>query len=95
MCERTFSGHTDSVTTCHISKDSRFAASGSMDCTVRFWDLLTGECLTVVKKHTRWVKKVRFSVDGRYLTTAGLDKYVATFHLFDLGVFSSGILSYS
>lgn len=73
-CEKTLTGHTDSVTTCHISKDSRFAASGSMDCTVRFWDLNTGQCLTVVKKHTRWVKKVRFSDDGRYLTTAGLDK---------------------
>lgn len=42
---------------------------------MRFWDIQSGQCLVVIKKHTRWVKKVKFSVDGRYLVTAGLDKY--------------------
>lgn len=76
MAERTLNGHTDSVTTCDVSCDGRFIASGSLDCSVKLWDFATGELLQTVKKHTKWVKIVRFSHDGRYLATSGMDRKV-------------------
>jgi WD40 repeat protein len=63
--DRTLQGHTDAVTSCDVSSDGRYIASSSLDNTVRFWDFATGECITIIKKHTRWVKIVRFSPDAR------------------------------
>lgn len=59
-----------------IIVDGRYIASGSMDNTVRVWDFNTGECITVIKKHSKWIKVVRFSSDGRYLATGGMDRKV-------------------
>lgn len=43
---------------------------------MRLWDFASGNCLAVVKKHTRWVKVVRFSNDSRFVASAGLDRKI-------------------
>jgi hypothetical protein len=53
-------GHEDSVHAAVISNDERLLATASYDCTVRVWDLTTGDCLKVLQ-HTDPVMRVAFS----------------------------------
>jgi WD40 repeat protein len=61
VCERTFSGHTDAILCGDVNPDGKYFVSGSADNTIRMWDIATGECLNVVRKHSRWVKTIKFS----------------------------------
>ncbi len=61
---RRLTGHTDSVRSLALTADGRFAVSGSDDCTVRLWDLDSGES-RVVGEHTGLVHAVAVSADGR------------------------------
>jgi serine/threonine protein kinase/DNA-directed RNA polymerase subunit RPC12/RpoP len=62
---RTFDGNTGFVYSVSFSPDGRQALSGSEDCTVRLWEVATGECLRTLQGHTDGVTSVSFSPDGR------------------------------
>jgi len=71
---RTFSGHTDWVTSVAISPDGQFVLSGSYDKTLKLWNLETGEEIrTFDQQHTDYVMAVAFSPDGRSVMSGGLD----------------------
>jgi WD40 repeat protein len=72
----TLKGHENSVNSVDISPDSRFALSGSDDRNLRYWDLITGECLYVLKGHERDIRSVDISLDGRFALSAGDDKNI-------------------
>lgn len=44
-----FKGHTDIVHSISVEPQGQFIVSGSEDCTVRFWEILTGRCWHVLK----------------------------------------------
>ena len=44
-------GHTDGVTSCAFSPDGKLIVSGSLDNTLRLWEVRTGRCLTVLQWH--------------------------------------------
>ncbi|GLC36521.1 hypothetical protein PLESTM_000455900 [Pleodorina starrii] len=46
---RRFRGHSDRVTGLHLSADSRWLLSSSMDGTMRVWDIPAAQCLQVLK----------------------------------------------
>ena len=46
-------------------------ASGSLDGSVRLWDLTTGTARAVLRGHADGVASVAFSPDGRTLASAG------------------------
>ncbi|KAK2554270.1 F-box/WD repeat-containing protein 7 [Acropora cervicornis] len=56
-CLVTFHGHTACVNC--VAVDSNLVASASDDCSVRVWDLTTGQCHYVLRGLENWVKFVR------------------------------------
>ena len=55
------------------NKDGTFLATASMDPTVRVWRKATLEMHFCIKEHTDTVGVVRFSPNGKYLLSVGLD----------------------
>jgi WD40 repeat protein/serine/threonine protein kinase len=77
---RVLEGHTDPVTSVCMSSDGRLALSGSLDNTLKFWDIATGKCLRTFQGHTRHgvfrvqgVYSVCMSQDGRLALSGSLD----------------------
>jgi WD40 repeat protein len=74
--------HTDRVWSIGFSPDRHTMASGSLDGTIRVWDLLQPEAKPIVLHgHENWVTSVAFSPDGQMLASSGDDK---TVRLWDL-----------
>jgi len=71
---RTLTGHGDWVNAVTLSPDGRHALSGSEDCTLRFWDLQTGQLLRTFAGHEAGVKAVAISPDGRHVLSASGDR---------------------
>jgi RNA polymerase sigma factor (sigma-70 family) len=79
-------GHKGEPRAFALSPDGTTLASGSMDGTVRLWDLLSGKEVGRLGKEVEpvkggWVLAVAFSPDGRTLVSGGLDK---TAHIWDV-----------
>lgn len=73
---KTLQGHTNGVWSVKFSPDGTLLASGSVDQTVRLWDVATGECLNILEGHTNWVRSVKFSPDGTLLASGSYDQTV-------------------
>ena len=64
-----FVGHGDRVTSLAFTPDSRCLFSCSHDCTIRFWDIGTGECLKVTDAKYK-IKHIAINSDGTKLLAA-------------------------
>jgi dipeptidyl aminopeptidase/acylaminoacyl peptidase len=74
---RTFTGHTDDVSTIAFSPDGELLASGAGgwdepgESTVKIWRVRDGALLDTLPGHGTWVYDVAFAPDGRHLITSG------------------------
>ena len=64
-----------------LSPDGRWVLSGSMDETLRLWELATGRCVRTFDGHTGYVNSVTFSPDGRWALSGSGDKTVRLWEL--------------
>lgn len=49
VCSITYKGHADMVHSLSVEPQGQFMVSGGEDCTVRFWEILTGRCWRTIK----------------------------------------------
>jgi WD40 repeat protein len=71
-------GHSGGVRSVAFSPDGRLLASGSLDTSIRIWDVASGLLLRSLNGRKGFVTAVAFSPDGRLLASAGR-------HVFDKG----------
>ncbi|KAF9769283.1 hypothetical protein IL306_013312, partial [Fusarium sp. DS 682] len=64
---QTLEGHTDWVNSVAFSKDDMLIASGSLDKTVKIWNVATGEEERTLEGHMDSVNSVVFSNDGKLI----------------------------
>ena len=78
---RVLKGHTDGIMCLQISECSNpsLLATGSYDHTARIWNLESGECLKVLRGHTRCVRALHF--DDKILVTGSMDKTLKVWSL--------------
>src|SRR5947207_5989506 len=73
QAKNTLQGHTSSVASVAFSPDGKTLASGSLDTTIKLWDMTTGKERATLKGHTEKVMKVAFSPDGKTLASGCQD----------------------
>ncbi|KAJ7814103.1 pre-mRNA splicing factor [Mycena olivaceomarginata] len=76
VCIHTWTGHTQGVSVIRLFPDTgHLLLSGSMDTKIKLWDVYThGNCLRTFHGHTKYVKDVSFSNDGRQFLSCGYDR---------------------
>ena len=73
---KTLNGHNTMIICIAFSSDGRILASGSLDKTIRLWDVSTGKLLHTLTGHKEEVHSVSFDPDGRILASGSLDKTI-------------------
>jgi WD40 repeat protein len=77
-----FVGHTLPVTSIAFSPNGQRLLTGSLDCTARLWDIITGKPIDPpFEGHREPVMAVAFSPDGQHIVTGSSD---ATARLWDI-----------
>ncbi|KAJ7042681.1 pre-mRNA splicing factor [Mycena alexandri] len=76
VCTHTWTGHTQGVSVIRLfPQTGHLLLSGSMDTKIKLWDVYThGNCLRTFHGHTKYVKDVSFSNDGRQFLSCGFDR---------------------
>ena len=68
--------HSDVVWSVSFSPDGKTLASGSVDNTIKLWNVTTGKELRTLKGHTNLVRSVSFSPDGKTLASSSRDNTI-------------------
>ena len=74
-------GHTDYVSSVTFSPDGKTLVSGSVDKTIRLWDVATGKQKKTITGHTDYVSSLTFSPGGHTFASGGGD---GTLHLWNV-----------
>ena len=75
------SGHTRDVMSLAFSSDGASLASGSMDRTIKLWDMQTGGVVKTFHGHTSWVVSISISTDYTMIASGSLDKTIRLWNI--------------
>ena len=75
------SGHTGTTTSLAFSLDGTLLVSGSLDRTIKLWDVQTGGVIKTLCGHKHWVYCVSISADSTMIASGSGD---TTIHLWDI-----------
>ncbi|MHC5780097.1 WD40 repeat domain-containing protein, partial [Nostoc sp.] len=73
-CVDILQGHTNSVFSVAFNADGQTIASGSIDQTVKLWDISTGRCFKTLKGYSNSVFSVAFNADGQTIASGSTDQ---------------------
>src|SRR5438093_558758 len=73
---RVFRGHHDPVWVVAYHPDGTIAASGSVDHTIRIWEVDTGRMLRILRGHSDAVRCLAFAPDGQMLASGSTDRTI-------------------
>ncbi|MGB4267669.1 MAG: PDZ domain-containing protein, partial [Spirochaetota bacterium] len=76
LCIATLGRHDDDVLSVAFSPNGELLASGSLDNTVKLWNIIDKTCIATLKGHEKDVKSVAFSPDGKLLASGSRDKTI-------------------
>jgi WD40 repeat protein/tRNA A-37 threonylcarbamoyl transferase component Bud32 len=79
--ELQLSGHRDFVSGVSFSPDGQTLATGSMDGTIRLWEIATGKQISVLSGHMEEVTDVAYSPDGRTLASVARRDALRLWHV--------------
>src|SRR5262249_40236822 len=66
-------GHSDRVTCVDISTDARYAVTGSMDHTVKLWNISNGQVIRTFRKHNGMIYDLRLAKDNKSIFSCSWD----------------------
>lgn len=77
-CIHTFTGHTKAISAMRLfPRSGHLLLSSSMDTKIKLWDVYhEGNCLRTYMGHSKAVKDVTFSNDGRKFLSSGYDRQI-------------------
>ena len=81
-CIYTINGHASWVTDVALSPTTNTFATGSLDDTVKLWNLQTGELLFTLQGHDRGINTIVFSPNGNLLISGSDDHTIKVWDVF-------------
>ena len=74
-CKRTlsFSGHKEPITSICFDQNAYEFVTGSMDWTIKLWDMRSGKCKQTLTSHSDIVWSVKYSPDSKLLVSGSED----------------------
>ncbi|WP_414524164.1 WD40 repeat domain-containing protein, partial [Umezakia ovalisporum] len=76
LSEKTLSGHCDWVRSVAYSSDGQTLASGSVDKTIKIWNVNTGQLLQTLSGHSDSITSLAYSSDGQTLASGSSDNTI-------------------
>ncbi len=78
---RTFDGDSGGVAAIAVTPDGRYVVSGSLDKTLKLWDLETGALIRTFEGHAHQVLAVSVTPDGAHVVSGSRDHTVKLWDL--------------
>ena len=70
---RTLTGHRSTCSSVEFHPFGDFFASGSLDTTLKVWDIRRKACINTYRGHARGINQTAFSPDGRLVASSSID----------------------